>query len=565
MIPRRGASAPSVAASVNPFHNSPTRQARARPSFVPTLADADFECDGGDSDKENIPPGEFQCVESEKKKSDLHKAPASTRTANNAGILVPRKRSFSEALSGFEPVTPKSTRLRLDAPRRAAAVAPARRPSDVMQDDDGLSSFLRAASTAGAAVDGHADADTDSTTLEARMKALAGLRLPTPARARKPSVATAALAPVAHQDEWDLPVDLTMHTTARFLSKSTFAWCASASPADESMALRQSVGGDCGNAPLSNNAALRKALHYYAHPAAPWPACLVKLAGKLSSIPDRDRTPEERADAEYLQTRKDEWVQALRSAYFSVRNGDCPYFHLRSSSFSAVFVSAGVAGSADITARVSRSTRGLRMRLAKEDIAFTMPHGTDSAHTHGGAASLDDSGFGEDDSEGDEEAAIANDMDSLERMNISTRVVSGVETDGGPESMLLFGGSVAVHGLFEFVLNMRHVSGKSLGPQLVPPTIYAPVAFANSSVKMAQIKFNGSVKRSDSELGPAIAHAYTLEVAGPLLPSSVSAMCHLFAQTQSGSFEAVLKTDAMDVSANAPGVAGTEVGRLGCQ
>ncbi|KAG1672702.1 hypothetical protein FOA52_005179 [Chlamydomonas sp. UWO 241] len=172
------------------------------------------------------------------------------------------------------------------------------------------------------------------------------------------------------------------------------------------------------------------------------------------------------------------WRSALRSVYVSTRSGACPAFYMmvHGPKPYTILVCArgtrGVAGGPH--ALVSQSSGGIRAKLSAAGVAFTLP----LAPAHGDEA----------------RRAVAvklrrvDDVDDLDAIAAAAGDHGAGEggtprwtsaRDHTPESMLLFVGATAVHGLIDVLMNKVHFQEQTfLGREPADlPTLLAPVAF----------------------------------------------------------------------------------------
>eukprot|EP00898_Chlorokybus_atmophyticus_P000868 jgi/Chlat1/1782/Chrsp134S02104 len=319
----------------------------------------------------------------------------------------------------------------------------------------------------------------------------------------------------------DAPFDWSLKTSVRFTSQEPFDWCRQISPDDECLGVQSFVAS--GKVPASSRPAqLARALLSWAHPATVLPPSV------RSSVTAHSTTPAEKS---WLASRQRAWEDALRSLYYMTRKGRCSCFLYTTTQFSAVFRAAGVSGTVQCTAVITRSTKGLRNQLREHDVTFTMP--------------LCDARL-------DDPVALL-ELKEMEQTKAGQMryIDAAVALDNSPVSMLSLQGARSVHALFDFLLNYRSLVA-SFGAMSDVPELHAPVAFVNASMRHYQVQCNvahslGS-NAPDPALGDATAngkiHTMVLEKQSCLPPWVVHRLCTMLRDQHDGDFSASFAHDS---------------------
>ena len=163
-----------------------------------------------------------------------------------------------------------------------------------------------------------------------------------PAKRRAPAVASSSRAPPPRQvgrplARNALPLDLGLKRGCVVTSPEALGWAAQREPlaldavhcsAAAAGGLGEATGApaeDCDGADLCLR--LARALTHWRHPARLLPATVVRQLVSSAAAPAP--TAAEKPDAEYAATLRGEWEAALRSLYYALRAGRCPYFYCR--------------------------------------------------------------------------------------------------------------------------------------------------------------------------------------------------------------------------------------------
>uniref|UniRef100_A0AAV1UE37 Uncharacterized protein n=1 Tax=Peronospora matthiolae TaxID=2874970 RepID=A0AAV1UE37_9STRA len=311
--------------------------------------------------------------------------------------------------------------------------------------------------------------------------------------------------------------------------------------------------------PVSNAMRWQQSLYYFSHPADSVPtSMLLRRAGGVSSsdlLSGGLKGERQREETAFFAARWNAWQEAFRDVYMSFRRQedgafrDCS-FYLRSSDFVVYFqyetgrTEATCGGESipsiinlcqqhdteemsirrearikrakkSLCAVMSRSSGRVRKVLHHLNVAYTMPYvnatetqreagefymlaeeraATRSRTTHGG--------------EDTTAAPIA-------------RTTASVENMHGADSLLLFHGHDAVHGLYEFLINQAPMSNQDV------PELYALHPFVRASIQSLQVTPFGPVDGipNGSSLEAQLSKSSTLfrtEISGFCFPSSIA-------------------------------------------
>lgn len=249
-----------------------------------------------------------------------------------------------------------------------------------------------------------------------------------------------------------------------------------------------------------------QAIEYAVHPGKETPP--LKTNGGF--VPDALR--------EFFVTRQRDWEEAfsgLFSMYMDKTSEDEVHFYLQCGSFTVLFAQNGSTddGVRDYRAIISPSSRSFRASLQKHDIPFAMPHVPGGAIDHL-----------------DEEVDVLQELKLLQETGETsgsrgqTRLRRRSSKDmSGAKSTLHVTGEWAVHGLFDFLLNVRF---EKVGVHIFDlPTLLCSRPFKHATVRSLEI-----VRNAETFVGGKEYHA--LELEGPVLPLAVGALVRLFSTTQ---------------------------------
>ncbi|KAG1680278.1 Protein downstream neighbor of son [Nymphon striatum] len=196
-------------------------------------------------------------------------------------------------------------------------------------------------------------------------------------------------------------------------------------------------------------------------------------------------------------------------------------------------IAAGISGINEIHALLTPSTRGLRGVLRQEDC-----DGESSMQSMEPDANQTDEENEEDE---DDEAVSWLETMGLETTTfpelnpnkIKIMKEKSKDVDHRPESLLYVEG-VEVQGLFNFLLNNKN-SIPSTGPLAgVPPTLLAPIAFQGATLTPLQAR-QAYLKQDKNKY-------HAIQLSGPLMPHIMYSLCDLFKNSQDGQFSAIFGT-----------------------
>ncbi|XP_054262662.1 protein downstream neighbor of son homolog [Macrosteles quadrilineatus] len=337
------------------------------------------------------------------------------------------------------------------------------------------------------------------------------------------------------------PVDWTLRTKVRFMAQKPFPWNTTLRTCEEASGITGFVRCvDSTNSSLdtSPNAQFHQCCLVWQHPVLPWlelyPRQSTRTAGAAQSAPHIISHP---AVRDSLQRH---WADSFRSLYQLLRARQCPYFYFVTNSFSCLFRAAGVCGFPHTHVLITPTTRGFRKSLSDQEIEFRMPLKPQdkSADDDTGYETLDASRSPEggalsttvvpdeaDEEDGEEAEQWLQSMgvDSAEIKRISSVQADAdlgkeKKVDRTPESLVLIEDTEA-HVLFNMLLNCKSTI-PTTGPLAgVPPTLLAPVAFQGATLRPLKVRESKVQVGGDSY--------YSMEMRGPILPTTVQQLCEL--------------------------------------
>ncbi|KAJ7549899.1 hypothetical protein O6H91_07G073900 [Diphasiastrum complanatum] len=330
----------------------------------------------------------------------------------------------------------------------------------------------------------------------------------------------------------EIPLDLSLKTSARFLSMKAFDWCQKSRTRMQCLALQTESKRDFSTVDKSFKSdslevLFWQSLHTWVYPQSLLPPSV------LSAMVSQEIGPEKN----FLAQRRRAWEDSFCSLYHMFRNSLCSLFYLCAQSFVVLFIDGGICGRSmgTFSAYMTRSTRGLRRLLQEQDVRFSMP----LCKSEPEIATYEE----------------LQDLTEFEKTNPGqTRLVDSMITiDKSPKSLLAFLGKQNVHRLFNFLLNNRLMLNFTSADL---PTLYAPVPFHHASltvpeVRCKQIRLPSTTKlpglqqsgknsvdtESGSETSMQIAH--TLEIKDAhLAPWVISKLCAILQKSHLTNFEA---------------------------
>eukprot|EP00088_Acartia_fossae_P001302 TRINITY_DN1048_c0_g1_i1.p1 TRINITY_DN1048_c0_g1~~TRINITY_DN1048_c0_g1_i1.p1 ORF type:complete len:577 (-),score=104.27 TRINITY_DN1048_c0_g1_i1:178-1854(-) len=231
--------------------------------------------------------------------------------------------------------------------------------------------------------------------------------------------------------------------------------------------------------------------------------------------------------AELFRAANSEWIQSLQSVYQLVKAGQCPYFYVCTQLFTCLFRAAGISGSQQILALISPTTSGIRAALTRADVEFTLPlrkvGGDDGDGADGGETADDDCCKPDKDGASDILESLGIEANSLpgfagNAAGAKNTTKSDVILDGRSDSLVFVEG-VECQSLLNYLLNAK----LSQGPNELPPTILAPVAFPGATLKSLKVKENVVGGKGGQP------KTFQIDVTGPILPHTVQSLTQLSA------------------------------------
>ncbi|XP_034405266.1 protein downstream neighbor of son homolog [Cyclopterus lumpus] len=361
----------------------------------------------------------------------------------------------------------------------------------------------------------------------------------------------------------EYPADWSLKTRLLFTSPLTLGWAEHPKAQEEALGLRHHCRAQFSPLPHSLQdprscselrCAFQQSLVYWQHPSLPWIPLFPRINAERSFA---GRSTPWAQDGGLQQSLMSEWSVSLSSLYSLLKARLCPYFYLCSHQFTVLFRAAGLGASSSMTAFISPTTRGLREAMKAEGIEFSLPlveerrtsreqlnlteEEEECSELQGGEASR----AGDEEHE-DEDGSFS----WLKEMGIQDKIKKpdsitmqlhkegpAVSLDHKPESV------VCVSGPHTFTLINFLISCKSLvaaaGCQAgLPPTLLAPGAFRGATMHTLKAR-SVNVK---SQVGSTYQNISSLEITGPILPSSLHTITTLLRPAQKGNFSAALYT-----------------------
>ncbi|KAJ8984725.1 hypothetical protein NQ317_004989 [Molorchus minor] len=328
----------------------------------------------------------------------------------------------------------------------------------------------------------------------------------------------------AQGENW-LPIDWTLKRKARLLSAKPFPWNQKLKISEEASGITahtRCLDDNTGTTlDTSPNAKFYQCCLYWQQPSLPWLSLFPRSYAKTQ--PTTNSIAANAVIRDSLQTA---WSDSLRSLYQLIRTRQCPYFYACANNFTVLFRAAGVCGFGDVHALITPTTRGFRQMLRQEEIEFSMPLkkkrnsdlGYETLDSTVSEATMDD----EDDPLEDEEApgeqwlkSMGINSEDIKQINYTQEKLkhkAECEVDHSEQSLVLVE-DVEVHALYNFLINCKSATSLT-GPLAgIPPTLLAPVAFYGASLNSLKVR-ESKVHLEDSDY-------YSLELAGPILPSTI--------------------------------------------
>ncbi|CAI5731595.1 unnamed protein product [Peronospora destructor] len=345
----------------------------------------------------------------------------------------------------------------------------------------------------------------------------------------------------------DLPLDIVPKTKLSILTAFPFPFTRVNSQIKKQALHRFVASSAIQSTSHSNAMRWQQALHYFVHPADSVPASMLPnyatgatTSEQLIGRPDGDRT---RVETTFFTARWNTWQEAFRDVYMNFRQqgGDKAHdssFYLRSSDFVVYFqyVAGSVRTAKDagnissiidlcrqhdsetelskkkvenkctkkgrLRAVMSQSSGRTRKALHHLNVAYTMPYinanqtQREVGEFHMLAEELEANRFRNRDHGGC--MAIAP----------IARAASTPENMHGADSLLLFLGHDAVHGLYEFLINRAPMSNQDV------PKLYALHPFTNASIQSLQVTSSGRVGGVPPAADQSSTAVFRIEIVG---------------------------------------------------
>ncbi|CAH0604508.1 unnamed protein product [Chrysodeixis includens] len=349
-----------------------------------------------------------------------------------------------------------------------------------------------------------------------------------------------------------LPIDWALKTKLRLMSPKPFAWTSKLKASEEASGITGFVRClDTTTSPTldtSPRALFHQTCLYWQHPHLPWLELYPRSSGRVAA------TSFMATNDGVKEALHREWTESFRSLFQLLRARHCPYFYVCANTFTCLFRAAGLCGLAEPAALIAPTTRGFRQTLRQEDVEYTMPLRPDSkkklntseedkpknASFDSCYDTMDDkcTGDGHDKAEEDDEdpdlflTEMGFETEVIKKINITqARITHSAESsvDSAAESLVLVRGADA-QALFNFLLNCKSIVSPT-GPFAgVPPTLLAPTAFHGGTLQSLKVREN--TIHSDSN------KYYSIELRGPILPTTVHTLFNVLKKSSSAQFSA---------------------------
>ncbi|GAA6225946.1 protein downstream neighbor of Son [Lates japonicus] len=387
------------------------------------------------------------------------------------------------------------------------------------------------------------------------------------------AIAPASIAPPVCTE---YPADWSLKTRLLFTSPLSLSWAEQPKAQEEALGLSQHCRAQFSTLPHSLQdprscselrCAFQQSLVYWQHPSLPWLSLFPRINAERSFT---GKSTPWAQDTSLQQSLMSEWSVSLSSLYSLLKAKLCPYFYLCSYQFTVLFKAAGLSGSSTITALISPTTRGLREAMKAEGIEFSLPlveerkksKDQQNLTVHQGEEEEEekradecselkegvDCRGGDGEENGDEDS----DFSWLKEMGIQDKIKKPdsitiqlrkeghtVSLDHKPESVVCVEGSHTFT-LINFLINCKSLVAAAGSQAGLPPTLLAPIAFRGATMHTLKAR-SVNVK---SQVGSTYQNISSLEITGPILPSSLHAITTLLRPSQKGNFSATLYTHA---------------------
>lgn len=388
------------------------------------------------------------------------------------------------------------------------------------------------------------------------------------------AIAPASIAPPVCTE---YPADWSLKTRLLFTSPLTLAWAEHPKAQEEALGVSQHCRAQYGTLPHSVQdprscselrQAFQQSLVYWQHPSLPWISMFPRINAERSFTGKSTPWAQDKALQQSLMS---EWSVSLSSLYSLLKARLCPYFYLCSYQFTVLFRAAGLGGCSGITALISPTTRGLREAMKAEGIEFSLPlveemrksreqqsptvhHGDEEEQEKVKECSELKEGEDCQAADGGENDGYNDDEDGsfswLMEMGVQDKIKKPdsitmqlrkegqtVSLDHKSESVVCVEGSHTFT-LINFLINCKSVVAVAGSQAGLPPTLLAPSAFRGATMHTLKAR-SMNVK---TQVGSTYQNISSLEITGPILPSSLHTITTLLRPAQKGNFSAALYT-----------------------
>ncbi|RVE54789.1 hypothetical protein evm_000556 [Chilo suppressalis] len=349
-----------------------------------------------------------------------------------------------------------------------------------------------------------------------------------------------------------LPIDWALKTRLRLMSPKPFAWTSKLKASEEASGITGFVRCLDTTSESSLDTSPRALFHqtclYWQHPHLPWLNLYPRSSGKVAA------TSFMATNEEVKKALHREWTESFRSLFQLLRALHCPYFYVCANTFTVLFRAAGLCGVSEPCALITPTSRGFRQTLRQEDVEFTMPLRSESKKklnisdedkpknssfdscydTMDEGCKLEPDGDSGDEEEDPDQflSQLGLETEVIKKINHNqTRMAHTAESsvDSAAESLVFVRGADA-QALFNFLLNCKSVVSPT-GPFAgVPPTLLAPTAFHGGTLH--SLKVGEKTVLADSK------KYYSIELRGPILPTTVHTLFNVLKKSSSAQFSA---------------------------
>ncbi|KAM7375424.1 hypothetical protein PAMA_014499 [Pampus argenteus] len=376
------------------------------------------------------------------------------------------------------------------------------------------------------------------------------------------SIAPASIAPPVCTE---YPADWSLKTRLLFTSPLPLSWAEQPKAQEEALGLSQHCRAQFITLPHSLQdpkscsdlrCAFQQSLVYWQHPSLPWISLFPRINAERSFT---GKSTPWAQDTALQQSLMSEWSVSLSSLYSLLKARLCPYFYICSYQFTVLFRAAGLGGSSSIVALISPTTRGLRVAMKAEGIEFSLPLAEQRRRSREQQNLTVNKGEEEEQEEKEECSELKEGEDGdgenddedfswLKEMGVQDKIKKpdsitiqlrkeshAVCLDHKPESVVCVEGSHTFT-LINFLINCKSLVAAAGSQAGLPPTLLAPVTFRGATMQTLKAR-SVNVK---SQVGSTYQNISSLEITGPILPSSLHTITNLLRPAQKGNFSAAL-------------------------